>query len=312
MSDVAIELHQIEKPEFTEFSKPVEAQWSAMCKDHAELYAVDVSRDDLWDAYLSAFPQGTNEIFRERGEYDCSCCRHFVKNLGNVVAVKNNQLVTIWDNFDVPFPFDVVTKTMSERVRTAAIERPFRTRFQKFGEPYTTELVDDSTRRWNHFCGMVPRRFLDENADTTISQMRSTHQVFQRALNEITPDAVRDVRDLIEQNTLYRGEEHKDAVVGFQALQSSWRLADNKSVFEWANFDKFGARIRNSSIGQLLQDLSADVELEQAVKKFEAMVAPQNYKRPNALITQGMIDKAVTKLEQLGLSQAVERRYARY
>lgn len=31
-------------------------------------------------------PAGTNPIFRERTEHDCSCCRNFVKNLGNVVA----------------------------------------------------------------------------------------------------------------------------------------------------------------------------------------------------------------------------------
>jgi hypothetical protein len=39
-------------------------------------------------------------------------------------------------------------------------------------------------------------------------------------------------------------------------------------------------------------------------------VAPTNYKRPTALITKGMIQKAQAKIEELGFTTALERRYA--
>jgi sugar-specific transcriptional regulator TrmB len=43
------------------------------------------------------------------------------------------------------------------------------------------------------------------------------------------------------------------------------------------------------------------METREAVKRYEKMVAPSNYKRPTALITQGMIDKAVETIRELDL-----------
>ena len=40
-------------------------------------------------------------------------------------------------------------------------------------------------------------------------------------------------------------------------------------------------------------------------------LAPANYKRPMALITQGMVDQAVKTVTELGLEPALSRRLAR-
>jgi hypothetical protein len=52
------------------------------------------------------------------------------------------------------------------------------------------------------------------------------------------------------------------------------------------------------------------MDIEGAVKAFEAKVAPTNYRRPTALITKGMVEQAKKKLEELGLTSALERRFA--
>ena len=67
---------------------------------------------------------------------------------------------------------------------------------------------------------------------------------------------------------------------------------------------------RNTSIGTLAVALSEGKELDAAVKAFEAIVAPANYKRPTALVTKVMIEKAKATITDLGLGSALERRYA--
>ena len=43
---------------------------------------------------------------------------------------------------------------------------------------------------------------------------------------------------------------------------------------------------------------------------FESKVAPTNYKRPTALVTKGMIDKAQKKVAELGIEPSLDRRHA--
>ena len=86
-----------------------------------QLFVVDVSGDDLWNEYLNSFPEGTNRVFRMRGEFDCSACRHFVKRFGNVVTLKNGVISTIWDfSSDIP-GLNIVLPHMAEVVKTHQI-----------------------------------------------------------------------------------------------------------------------------------------------------------------------------------------------
>src|SRR6185437_5899424 len=81
--------------DFKLFKQAVALQFAAMCQ--YPLYRVDVDKDLLWDVYLHSFPEGSNPIFRERREYDCSCCRQFVRSVGDVVAIADSTVVSIWD-----------------------------------------------------------------------------------------------------------------------------------------------------------------------------------------------------------------------
>lgn len=83
--------------EFTEFKKALQNRFAEITKDATHLFEVAVDKDELWNLYLDSFPAGTNEIYRERREYGCSCCRHFIKAIGNAVVIKNNTVYSIWD-----------------------------------------------------------------------------------------------------------------------------------------------------------------------------------------------------------------------
>src|SRR5690349_9901582 len=89
-----------------------------------ELFVVDA--DDIWSAYLAAYPAGANPMFRERTEHDCSTCRHFVKNIGNVVEIVAGQPRSIWAGLDLPEPYRTVSAVLDEYISSRPIVGIFR------------------------------------------------------------------------------------------------------------------------------------------------------------------------------------------
>lgn len=47
--------------------------------------------------YLASFPPGTNPIYKTNTEHDCTCCKNWIRNLGNVVAIVDGRMETMWD-----------------------------------------------------------------------------------------------------------------------------------------------------------------------------------------------------------------------
>lgn len=297
--------------DFHKFALAVHVRYNEMAKQ--ELFEVDITPDEIWATYLAAFPEGTNPVFRTNTEHDCSCCRNFIKNLGRVIAIDaSGERQTVWGEWAfLPAPYDTVGQALSTLVLNAKIKSVYRTKERSYGAEQSRELrADGSVHVWKHFHGKVENKHHSFDADTVRGKMSTTAQVFQRGLEELRPSDVQQVIDLIEAKALYRGEEHKPALVEFKKLQDKF-LADGDADFVWANIMSPAARFRNTVIGTLVQDLSADVPIEQAVRSFEAKVAPANYKRPTALITPRMIDDAMKELECLDLQDSLRRRFAK-
>jgi hypothetical protein len=149
--------------------------------------------------------------------------------------------------------------------------------------------------------------------DSVKGELRSTKEVFHRSLNEISQDAIESVLELISQNSLYKGEEWQKVLKEFLKYRKEYAKAYDKNLFCWEHSVKAGpviGRIKNHSIGTLLLDISDGVDLDEAVRKYEAIVAPSNYKRPKAIFTKKMLEEAKTTLEKLGYLDSLERRYA--
>ncbi|MBL7253874.1 hypothetical protein [Paractinoplanes lichenicola] len=298
--------------DFQQFVTDVNARLSAMSKD--ELYVVGdgLDRDSLWLTFLESFPAGTNLRFRERTEYDCSTCRGFVKNLGNVVEIHNGHVRTVWSGVSAADPvFSVVAAALDEFVGTLPLSGVFRSTEAQYGAKTTRSLHDGQVEVWHHLHGQVAKRHRTQDVGAARGAFDTAVQVFQRGLAELTPDALDTVADLIDSNALYRGTEHLRAVTEFRYLRNQWTQATDKRAFVYAFASNPAARFRNTVIGTLVQDLSAGVGLEQAVRSFETKVAPQNYRRPTALITPAMVKAAMKTIDELGLEESLQRRFAR-
>lgn len=303
---------------FDRIKLAVATQFSVM-GNAGQLFTTSADKDKLWELYLSSFPAGTNNTFRERAEHDCSCCKQFIRTIGGVVSIREGKIQTVWDGAIDSTTYAPVSKALADYVRSCPITRVFLHYERHVGTDKNFEdLLGDGSdiRTWYHFHVHLPEWAVKSKASigTAIGEARGTYDVFLRGLSEITDDAVATVLELIAQNSLYRGEEHFRAVKKFQDIQKQFRKSPSPTLFAWSHYaavDMAVSRIRNTSIGTLLTDLSEGMDLESAVKKFEAMVAPTNYKRPTALVTKAMIDKAKATVESLGLVTALERRYAR-
>ena len=305
--------------EFKEFKELQQQHFLSMVNDETHLFTVDIDRDELWNLYLDSFPEGTNELFRERREYDCSCCRTFIKQFGNVVVIKDNCIQTVWDFETNDDTFSTVINALSDYVNGRAIDNVFVTKQSGYGTDKNREQLEDGTvKTWNHFRIDLPKRFVDSSGlseSSIAAKYRDIKQVLKRSFDEISNEAVGTVLDLIAEKTLYKGDEWQSVLSQFLDLHNHYHtLPDNeKDNYCWYQSTKVGAvigKIRNHSIGVLLQDLSNGVNIETAVKRYENIVAPHNYKRPKAIFTKRMVESAEQTVRELGFMNSLSRKHA--
>lgn len=308
---------------FAKFAERVHQNFTAMAA-RTTLFTVDLG-DDLYDAYLAAFPEGTNPVFRERTEHDCSCCKNFIRNLGSVITIEGGDVHTVWDNSDdLPEPYNLVSAKLRvlilETMLETGIADLFVTDQYGYGNEFTLELLEDqSTRKWHHFHGRVPTTAHSRTPDARRGEYRTAQQVLRRAVEEISPAAVTDVIALIEGDggsaggNLYRGDEYLSLLKAFQEVQTAYRDMPSiiaRDVFCWLNATVYGGGIRNTAIGTLLVDLSEGMEIDKAVFRFEEKMDPTRYKQPRPVFTPGMVKKAMETIQEHGLEPALDRRHA--
>lgn len=300
----------IEVP-FATIKESVRSRFEIMSRSASDpgnaLLRVEYDRDEIWNTYLNAFPEET------RQEHNCNCCKAFIRQVGGAVLVRSSgERQFLWD-----------AESPSPGVRALAAyvaSRPIAGLFYHEGSSAGTDKNLDRVRNvtWEHFHVVVPWVFInDERGSNTLgrksAEVTTLRDVFVRAVKEITPDALQTVKELIDAGSLYRGPEYKNNVVRFAALREtivalSPEHQETQSFLVAATEPQAVTGIRNTAIGTLLVDLSTGRDLDDAVKAFERIVAPANYKRPTALVTPRMVEAAKKTLSDLGFLSALDRR----
>lgn len=307
---------------FKDFVKAIQKNLQQMSKDSSRLFTVNVDTEELYNLYLDSFPAGTNEIYRERKEYDCSCCRHFIRDVGNVVSIKNGELHTIWGINPVSDDkYNVVAAALDAYVKQKAVLGVFLKKEKRIGTPENREMLPTGKiNKYEHFFVDLPeicifKECYGHTLEGDLSQFRDVRNVFKRSLDEISKEAVDTVLELIAQNSLYKGAEWKKQLTEFKNYQKEYgKLTDEqKELWIWEKSIAAGAvigKIRNHSIGTLLVNISEGMDLDLAVRKYEQIVAPVNYKRPKAIFTKKMLEDAKKTITELGYMDSLQRRFA--
>lgn len=307
---------------FKDFVKAIQKNLQQMSKDSSRLFTVNVDTEELYNLYLDSFPAGTNEIYRERREYDCSCCRHFIRDVGNVVSIKNGELHTIWGINPVSDDkYNVVAAALDAYVKQKAVSGVFLKKEKRIGTPENREMLPTGKiNKYEHFFVDLPeicifKEYYGHTLESDLSQFRDIRNVFKRSLDEISKEAVDTVLELIAQNSLYKGAEWKKQLAEFKNYQKEYgKLTDEqKELWIWEKSIAAGAvigKIRNHSIGTLLVNISEGMDLDLAVRKYEQIVAPVNYKRPKAIFTKKMLEDAKKTITELGYMDSLQRRFA--
>ena len=305
---------------FTEMRDKLITHFEEMTQRVDTLFEAAVDKDALWNLYLDSFPAGTNELYRERTEHDCSCCRQFIKSVGNAVTIKDGVVTTIWDFRTDDDTYQPVLDALSAYVKSCVISDVYISQFKKIGclENYE-QSENGQVKTWTHFFLELPDEFVITQRVSIgeyKGKYRGRRNVFKRSLDEISIDAVETVLELITSNTLYRGEEWNAPLTQFLKYKKEYdRLTDDtaKDMYAWEKSIEAGitvGKIRNHSIGVLLVDISEGMDLDKAVRRYERIVAPANYKRPKEIYTKKMLEDAKNTITELGYLDSLPRRFA--
>lgn len=284
------------------------------------LFEVDIDKDALWNLYLDSFPEGTNPMYRKRREYDCSCCRHFIKEIGGTVYIDSYLNLHSIFEFDTGSEvFQPVMDALDAFVKRHAIIGIYLSKTRSVGTDHSVEMNgNDIHCVWEHFYLTLPNHLVFNGhgtIDTVKGQFRDTRNVFKRSLDEISMEAIDTVLELIRSNTLYKGEEWMKPIAELRSHKQVYDMLSNdkRELYCWLKASSVGnvlGRIRNHSIGVLLTDVSNGMALDDAVTRYEKIVAPTNYKRPKAIFTKKMLEEAQKTITELGYLESLPRRFA--
>ena len=158
---------------------------------------------------------------------------------------------------------------MGDYVRSFPVKDVFVSRFPKIGTDYNMEQCESGeVIRWNHLFVYLPDAYVLQNKRDTVDSVkagyRDTRNVFKRALDEISLEAVDTVLELIAQDSLYRGDEYRFMVSEFRTHKAAYMdlSPEQKELYAWEQgllTSSSVARIRSASIGTLLVDISANM-----------------------------------------------------
>ena len=310
-----------------------------------KLFRSSVSGNEVFDLYINGFEN--DPVFRDpnSSEHNCNLCKNFIRRYGNIISVnEDNKITTIWDNVEES-DYYLSAKAISEKIKKAKIQdvffetwnelnslnyesckktnSKFRLGIAKNVKRYTKEEAEkfgvvkpNEIRKFYHLHLDIPTEYVDmtgKSVEAIMGEYRDAKNVFQRAMEEISEDTLKLVRDLINQGSLLDGQTHLYKIEQILPLKIQYDglPKSEKDNWCWVNSYKLPfAKFKNELIGVLCTELAEGKELNEACKAWNKRVDPANYMKATAPITKKQIAEAQKFVEENGYEESFNRRFA--
>lgn len=286
-----------------------------------KLFKVDVDIDELWNKYLDSYPDEMQNIYRKNRWQDCSACRKWFKEMGNVVAIDDDlELITMFSYHTFAPGYQVILNALRDELIDKKIYEAFLSSKKEIGIKVSYEKKGrffGKVERHDHFYSVLPNSVIREGVKVgqDKSKYASNRQTLERTLHVITFEALDTVLDLISENNLYRGKQWESQLKKIKELKLQVQNINEEDLNNWfwlksMEVGSVVSNIKSKSIGVLLLDLSEGMDIENALRRYESVVAPENYQRPKPVFTKKMVEEAKNTITDLGYIDSLERRYA--
>lgn len=250
--------------------------------------------DDLWDVYLASFPD------EHRQYHNCSCCKAFIRKYGSLAVVDDSGLLepVMWFDSFANGEYAQVNATLYDRVKRAKIVREFTTNERNWGTA--------QSGGFSHFAIRTVARQRRYGITPASERMRTINT----ALVEFNPDLLDEALRVLEADAVNRADRF---VAPLKWLRGLHDIRSNRNLM-WrtvAAAPEGYVHPRSSVTGTLLEDIKAGMAFEDVRRRFNAKMHPLMYQRPQAAPSLGTIRQAEKLVEELGIKDSLERRYAR-
>jgi hypothetical protein len=280
-----------------------------------QLFRTGVGRE-VFATYLAAMP----ESFRQ--QYNCSCCRNFMRDYGDLVKINEDGTLTsvVWRNVPEtlehnggPNPFYAVAQAQAALVEKSAILKPYFLKSHDnwgFGEKGGYSHFWASTahlRVFNKYKKTAGAAMLDGIAD---------FETFKRALSEYRLDSARQAHELLVTGAFNRNERFIGPVNHLIKTHESLEATKNERIKDNLIWNAMysgpidWSKPRGTVIGQLIEAIQAGKTLSEVKALFNELTHGLNYQRPTEAPKASQVDAAEKIFAELNLGPALPRRFA--
>jgi hypothetical protein len=273
----------------------------------AQLFIADTH--NLFELYLNSFPQDSRQY------HNCSTCKRFIETYGSIVSISagGKHFSPIWETVTAPPKYAQAIASLVNAIQTAPIKGVFLSA--------TADLGLRQTGEWSHYALKLPTTSICNHPTQSASQVTAEKledfRMLQRYLAAYSAPTIAQAVTLLDSDALYRSETCLGRAQWHYALKQqidrvkSNRLKDNLVWLAVATAPPGFCHIGGSMLGTLLDDIQSGMDFATVSRRFADKMRPDRYLRPTAAPTQGNIDRAERIIEQLGISSALRRRFAR-